>query len=228
MATLGATTLVLAVAVALPSSASALAPRFARVASSVPATTDTNTGAYNSASMSVEVVLAPTHGAQLKTLLAGLYNPSSASYRHWLTKGGFASRFAPSSAERAGVAGYLAASGLAVKASASPFLVRATGSSALVSGAFKTNLRTFRDSRGINYFSNVSAVQLPASLAGGVLGVVGLTNTVRLESNTARVSNGVPRGMGHPTGSSSCETPSPTVAQLVNAVVNGVSFPFGY
>ncbi len=228
LATLGATTLVLAVAVALPSSASALAPRFAAVRSSAPATTDTQTGAYQSASMSVEVVLAPTHGAQLKTLLAGLYKPSSASYRHWLTKGQFGARFAPSSAERSGVARYLAASGLAVKASASPFLVRATGSSALVSGAFKTNLRTFRDSRGINYFSNVSAVQLPASLAGGVLGVVGLTNTVRLESNTARVSNGVQRGMGHPTGSSSCETPYPTVAQLVNAVVNGVSFPFGY
>ena len=228
MATLGATTLVLAVAVALPSSASALAPRFARVASSVPATTDTNTGAYNSASMSVEVVLAPTHGAQLKTLLAGLYNPSSASYRQWLTKGQFGARFAPSSAERSGVARYLAASGLAVKASASPFLVRATGSSALVSGAFKTNLRTFRDSRGINYFSNVSAVQLPASLAGGVLGIVGLTNTVRLESNAARVSNSVERGAGKPSHSSSCETPYPTVAQLVNYYVNGVNFPFGY
>ena len=74
MATLGATTLVLAVAAALPSSASALAPRFAAVRSSVPATTDVDTGAYRSASMSIEVVLAPAHGAQLKTLLADLYN----------------------------------------------------------------------------------------------------------------------------------------------------------
>jgi subtilase family serine protease len=228
MATLGATTLVLAVAAALPSSASALAPRFAAVRSSVPATTDANTGAYNSASMSVEVVLAPTHGAQLKTLIAGLYNPSSASYRQWLTKGQFAARFAPSSAERSGVARYLAASGLAVKASASPFLVRATGSSALVSGAFKTNLRTFRDSKGINYFSNVSAVQLPASLAGGVLGVVGLTNTVRLQSNVARVSNSVERGLGKSVGTSNCETPYPTVAQLVNLYVDNGSLPYGY
>ncbi len=228
MTTLGATTLVLAVAAALPSSASAVAPRFAAVRSSVPATTDVDTGAYRSASMSIEVVLAPAHGAQLKALLANLYNANSTSYRHWLSKGQFAARFAPSSAERSGVAKYLAASGLRVTPSASPFLVRAIGSSALVSGALKTNLRTFRDSKGINYFSNASAVQLPASLASGVLGVVGLSNTVRLTSNVARVSNGIELGLGKPSKSSSCETPYPTTAQLFNAVNNGVGFPFGY
>jgi kumamolisin len=220
--------LALAVVAALPSAASALAPRFAAVRDSVPASTDVQTGAYQSRSMSVEVVLAPSHAAQLKSTLAGLYNPSSPNYRHWLTKGQFAARYAPSAAERSGVARYLASTGLTVKPSASAFLVRATGSSALVSGAFKTNLRLFRDSRGINYFSNTSAVQLPASLAGGVLGVVGLTNTVRLESNVARVSNSVERGQRKPNGASNCETPYPTVQQLINQYVNNQPFPYGY
>jgi kumamolisin len=228
MATVGVVTLALAAVAALPSSAFALAPRFAAVRGSADPATDVDTGAYNSASMSIEVVLAPSHSARLKTLLADLYNPKSASYRHWLTTGQFGARFAPSTAERSGVARYLKASGLTLASSASPFLVRATGSSALVAGALRTNLRTFRDSKGVNYFSNVSAVQLPANLAGGVLGVLGLTNSIRPESQVARFSNGVQRGAGKPSGSSNCETPYPTEAQLANYYENGVNFPYGY
>jgi len=229
LARLGASILALLVAAVLPSqAAAAVSPRMAVVHDSVSSTSDVDTGAYHSGSMSIEVVLAPTHQAQLKSVLAALYDAKSGSYQHWLTKGQFAASFGPSGAERAAVVRYLASEGLTLKPSTSPFLVRASGSSALVSGAFRTNLRTFRDARGISYFSNVSAVQLPASVAGGVLGVVGLTNTVRPESNVARIPNNVQRGMGKPTGSSSCETPYPTRADFYNAVNNGVSFPFGY
>jgi len=229
LARLGASILALLVAAVLPSqAAAAVSPRMAVVHDSVSSTSDVDTGAYHSGSMSIEVVLAPTHQAQLKSVLAALYDAKSGSYQHWLTKGQFAASFGPSGAERAAVVRYLASEGLTLKPSTSPFLVRASGSSALVSGAFRTNLRTFRDARGISYFSNVSAVQLPASVAGGVLGVVGLTNTVRPESNVVRIPNNVQRGMGKPTGSSSCETPYPTRADFYNAVNNGVSFPFGY
>ena len=151
--------------------------------------------------MSIEVVLAPSHSARLKTVLADLYNPKSASYRHWLTAGQFGARFAPSAAERSGVARYLKANGLTLALSLSPFLVGATGSSALVTGALRTNLRTFRDSKGVNYFSNVSAVQLPANLAGGVLlrhRRADEQHTAR--SQVARFSNGVQRGAGKPVG----------------------------
>jgi subtilase family serine protease len=229
MARLGAMSFALLALAAVPAqSIAAQSPRFAAVRDSVSRATDVDTGAYNSGSMSIEVVLAPTHGGQLQTLLSDLYNAKSPSYHHWLTKGAFAARYGPSSAERAAVARYLASQGLTLKPSASPFLVRASGSSTLVSGAFKTNLRSFRDPRGITYFQNVSPVQLPASLAGGVLGVVGLTNTVRPESNVARVPNGVQIGMGKPSASSSCETPYPSVAELANALENGVDFPYGY
>ena len=229
MTRLGASTLALLVAAALPAQAgAAVSPRFAAVRDSVSPTTDANTGAYQSASMSVEVVLAPSHGAQLQSVLADLYSANSGSYHHWLTQGQFAASFGPSSAERAGIARYLASEGLTVKSSSSPFLVRASGPSALVSGAFKTNLRTFRDSRGTSYFSNVSPVQLPASLAGGVLGIVGLTNTVRAQSQISRITDQVQLGHGRPTGSSSCETPYPSVAELVNSAKTQTSFPYGY
>ncbi len=214
---------------AAPSSA----PRFVAMTNSVPATTDTQTGLYHSSAMSVEVVLAPRHQAQMSAMLQALYTKGSAQYQHWLAKGQFDSKFAPAASTGAAVASYLRASGLGVTASGSPFLVRATGSSQQVSAAFRTTLNTYRDSHGITYYSNSTAVQLPRSLASGVLGVVGLTNTVREHPMVARISNtarpvGAKAAGKSSGGSASCETPYPTTAQLFNLVNNDVGFPYGY
>jgi subtilase family serine protease len=217
-------------AMASPSSA---APQFVALNNSVPATTDAKTGLYQSSSMSVEVALAPQHQDQLNALLAAVYNSKSKDYEHWLAQGQFDARFAPAAATRSAVASYLRAAGLKVTASASPFLVRASGSSRQVSSAFRTTLSTYRDARGLSYFSNSTAVQLPKSLASGVLGVVGLSNTVREHSMVARISNtarpaGVKAAGSSSSASASCETPYVTRSQLFNAVNNGVSFPYGY
>ena len=226
---LGAAAVILALAVALPAQAGAASSRFATVRASVVPTTNAATGAFQSRSMSIEVVLAPSHESQLKALLGRLYSPSSASYRHWLARGQFARRYAPSRAESAGVASYLASVGLVVQRSSSPFLVRATGSSAAISGALKTRLATYVDPHGTSYFANASPVQLPASLAGGVLGVIGLTNTIREQSSAQPVRNRVKLGDRRPSGGSSCETPYPTVAQLVTQFVDGGNPPtLGY
>jgi subtilase family serine protease len=210
------------------SSAQASGVLFAPVHESLSPTRDVITGNYHSRSMTVEVVLAPSHGAQLHGLLGALYNPKSASYRHWLTKGQFSVRFAPSRTERAGLVGYLRRSGLVVTRSASPFFVRAVGSSARISAAFRTNLSVYKDSRGIHYFSNSSAVRLPKRLARGVLGVVGLSSTVRLHTSVVPHHFNTEVGLGHPSSTTSCQTPYPTDAQLFNAVNNGVDFPYGY
>ncbi len=229
IAGLGVTAAVLAVAAALPAQAGAASPRFATVRASVVPTTNAATGAFQSPAMSIEVVLAPTHETRLQALLGRLYSPTSASYRHWLTQGQFARRYAPSRTESNGVARYLASVGLAVEPSSSPFLVRATGSSAAVSGAFKTRLRSYVDPSGTGYFANTSAVQLPASLARGVLGVVGLTNTIQERSSAQPVRNRVKLRDGRPSGGSSCETPYPSVAQLVEQFVdNGNPPTLGY
>ncbi len=107
MASLGVTVVTLAVAAALPAQAGAATPRFATVHASVVPTANVATGAFQSAAMSVEVVLAPSHEAQLQALLGRLYDKASASYGHWLSRGQFAGRFAPSRAESVGVARYL-------------------------------------------------------------------------------------------------------------------------
>ena len=203
-------------------------PTFVAIRNSLPATTDHLTGRYSSPRMSIEVALAPRNQAALNSQLAAVYNPRSSEHDHWLAKGQFDARYAPSHAATAAVASYLRSSGLAVQKSASPFVVTAVGSSQRVAAAFRTTLSTYRDNHGIRYFANSSAVRLPSKLAPGVLGVIGLTNTVREHSMIRRIDN-VIRPAGKPTGSpSSCEAPYPTRAQLYAAVNQGTSFPFGY
>jgi subtilase family serine protease len=206
--------LLVAAALAVPAAASAgsgnaTAGLVKAIPDSAIPTVDRSTGVLQRASMSIEVALAPSHGAELKSLLNAVYDPHSASYHHWLGTGQFAARFAPSIAERNAVAGYLRQEGLSIERSPSPFLVRARGSSARVSAAFRTSLRTYVDRRGESYFANASAVQLPASVAGGVLGVIGLSNTVRMRPD-AIPGPAVKAGEGRSPGSSSCETPYPT------------------
>jgi len=200
---------------------------FVALTNSVTPTTDTITGGYSSPKMQVEVAVTPRDAAGLNSELAGLYDKNSSSYHQWLTNGQFDARFAPTASTQAAVASYLAGSGLTVTPSSSPFLVRATGSSTQVSAAFHTTLSTFKDPRGVHYFSNSTPVYLPNTLAGDALGVIGLSNTVRDTQNVYRV-NEVMRPAGKPSAPSGCQTPYPTRQQLFNAVLNGVSFPFGY
>jgi subtilase family serine protease len=202
--------------------ASAAGNGFDAIPGSFTPTTDVDTGEFSSAKMTVEVVLAPGNESQLSDLLANLYNPNSPSYRQWLATGEFYSRFAPSAAQIAAVQDHLQAHGLVLEQSSSPFLVRASGPSSVVEAAFGTSLHTYRNPRGITYFSNASDVRVPTSLAAGVRGVVGLSNTVRLRPRVL-----LPANHKSPT-TPGCETPYVTAEQLFNAF-NGVSgFPYGY
>jgi subtilase family serine protease len=202
--------------------APAVGPRFVAIKDSVQPTSDIRTGLYRSSVMSVEVVLAPRHQAALNTNLRAAYTPGSAGYQRWLAKGQFDARYAPSRAQRAAVASYLRSEGLTIAASSTPFLVRATGSSRQVSAAFRTRLSTYVDPRGVRYFSNSSAVRLPAAVAHGVLGVIGLADTVRLRPMVQRPA--YIRPAGHSTSRRGCETPYPSRKLLFS----GKSFRYGY
>ncbi|HEX4063353.1 MAG TPA: S53 family peptidase [Streptosporangiaceae bacterium] len=205
-----------------PASASP-GPRFAALKNSVSATTDHRLGAYTSSRMSVEVSLAPRNQAGLASELHAAYSQGSRGYHQWLRAGQFDATYAPSAAQRSAVTGYLRGQGLRVGRSASPFLVTASGSSRQLQAAFHTSLSTYRNSRGTEYFANSTAVELPTAIAGSVLGVIGLTNTVREHSGAVRVTGAA---SGH--SSTSCETPYVTKKELFKAVNKGVSFPYGY
>ena len=77
MATVGAVTLALAAGPPYRRRPLPLLPGSPRFGAAPTPATDVDTGAYDNASMSIEVVLAPSHSAQLKTLLADLYNPKA-------------------------------------------------------------------------------------------------------------------------------------------------------
>jgi kumamolisin len=187
------------------------------------ATTDADMGEFSSSKMTIEVVLAPRNQADLDEQLANVYNQKSPSYQQWLLDGEFYARYAPSASQIAAVASHLQASGLTVEESSSPFLVRASGPSSAVAAAFSTTLHNYRNSKGIAYFANSADIKLPATVAAGVLGVVGMTNTVRLQSHARRTA-----GKPSLTPVPSCETPYPTEQQLANAFLGISGFPFGY
>src|SRR6185437_9621165 len=59
------------------------------------------------AGMAVAIVLRPQHEAELNSLVTALYDPQSASFHHWLAKGEYNARFAPSASQIAQVRQYL-------------------------------------------------------------------------------------------------------------------------
>jgi subtilase family serine protease len=206
-------------------------PGYVSIRDSVNPTTDHATGAYSSARMSVEVALAPRNAAGLSADLHAAYTKGSAGYHKWLAKGQFDARYAPSAATRGAVVRYLKSAGLTVDKSASPFLIRVTGSSHQIAAAFRTALSTYKDRQGIKYFSNATAVKLPSNISRSVTGVVGLTNTVRLHSMIVKRANPqLPMGKAKSSssGNAGCETGYVTSAELFNLVSNGVGFNYGY
>jgi kumamolisin len=200
---------------------------YVALANSVPETTDNVTGSYSSSKMQIEVAVAPRDEAGLNAMLAALYDKNSPSYHHWLTSGQFDARYGPTPAARAAVAKFLSSSGLAVVPSGSPYLVRATGSSAQIQRTFHTQLNTFKDPQGTRYFANSTPVYMPSSLAGASLGVIGLTNTVRDAQHVFRFNNTMRSG-AKASSTTNCETPYPTVAQLISERVDGNSLNLGY
>jgi subtilase family serine protease len=202
-------------------SSAAVADSLVAIPGSARANIDADIGEFTSPNMTVEVVLAPSNEAQMTELLQNLYDSTGASYQQWLGTGEFYSRFAPSDAQIAAVQSHLQSYGLVVQTSPSPFLVRASGPSGVVAAAFGSSIHNYRNANGITYFSNASEVRLPAAIAAGVRGVVGLSNTVRLHSHAVLSEKKI-------STLPACEAPYPTIAQLYDAVNNGIGFPFGY
>jgi subtilase family serine protease len=114
---------------------------------------------------------------------------------------------------------YLQGEGLTVQPTSTPFLLRAIGSSAHIDAAFATTIDNYRNAKGVSFYSNATPASVPASLASSVLGVVGLTDTVRLRPNYQLTPAG---STGQGSGEPSCEIAYPTtLAQLEAIPPNG-------
>jgi subtilase family serine protease len=215
--------------VAATAAPAAMPAGYTALTASVPATTDPQTGTFSSSRMAIQVALQPGNAAGLTSTLRAMYTKGSPSYHKWLAAGQFDARFAPSAARTKAVTSFLTRAGLKVAATNSPFLVRATGSSAQVAAAFHTKFSTYKSKKGVSYFQNSAPVGVPTSMASYVQGVTGLTNTIRDTAHVVRPST-VKRaaaGTAAPTPPT-CEQPYPTVAQQFASANNGTAIPFGY
>ena len=133
--------------------------------------------------LTISVVLRPRSEAALNSLLAALYNPHSSQYHQWLSTGEFDTLFAPPASQVAQVQNYLTQAGLSVIGSSTPFLLRATGTTAQIQAAFHTQISDYRAVNGQSFFQNSSVVEIPTGLGSAVLAVAGLSNTARLHSH---------------------------------------------
>jgi hypothetical protein len=114
--------------------------------------------------------------AALEALLKAQQDPSSPSYRHWLTTEEFADQFGMSQADIAKTKAWLQSQGFTVNHVAeSRNSITFSGTAALAEAAFHTQIHKY-SVNGEIHFANATAVSLPSSLAATVTRVGGLND----------------------------------------------------
>jgi kumamolisin len=155
-------------------------------------------------SIGLEVVLAPSHPAELSSVVGSLYDPRSPEYHQWLTPREFAQRFDPAASAVSQVEGWLSSLGLH-STYQSGFAVQVSGSTGGVESGLGISLNEYRLSRGQQVHVADRAPLLPATLSGTVTSVLGLDNAPRLSSHLvpAHVTQS-PRAVPHADGLTPC------------------------
>ena len=118
--------------------------------------------------MSLDIVLPLRNQAGLESLLKELYDPSSASYRQFLSVEEFTERFGPTQQDYDSVVNWATANGLTVSGSAPNRMnVHVTGTVANIQSAFHVNMNSYQhDTENRTFFSadREPTVDLPISL----------------------------------------------------------------
>ena len=165
-------------AAAAPSSAapplSVIAP-----APQLPTGSQTQGAVATSQGIAGAVSLKPRNPAALAAMASAVSTPGSPEYRQYLAPGQFAAQFGPTPATVAAVEQQLKANGLTITSvSSNNLLVEFSGSASKVETAFHTHLSHVRLHSGTTAITPTSSLQLPATIAGSVQTVVGLSDTV--------------------------------------------------
>jgi hypothetical protein len=126
------------------------------------------------ARVSLTVTLAPADAAAAAAEVRAVSTPGSPQYHHFLARGQFAARYAPSPTTAAATEDWLRGAGLSV-VGRSTFAVDARGPSAVVSRALGLSLQRFALPGGGTGFAPSDAPLVPAGLVhGGVTSLQGL------------------------------------------------------
>ena len=133
--------------------------------------------------MHVAVGLQMQNASQVQPTLQAMITPGNPLYGTSLTLAQFVAQFAPSAAQVQSVTNYLSSQGFSnINVEANQLLIETDGTAGQVEAAFNTSLGQF--SVGVTtVFANTSDAQVPASLGGLVVAVLGLNNFVGLHSD---------------------------------------------
>jgi hypothetical protein len=124
----------------------------------------------------LDVGLAGQDPTGLAREVAAVSTPGSPAYHHYLTSAQFAAAYGPSAAEVQLVASTLRSRGLTVGTpTAGSTLLPVSGDARTVSTVFDTPLESVRLPGHLTSMVNTAEPKIPASLAGDVTGVVGLS-----------------------------------------------------
>jgi pseudomonalisin len=158
-------------------SADAAPPWVATATQAIPLINAIPLGALNPAtSMQVTLSLQMQNASALKSLVQAQNTPGSSSYGKFLTPAQFNATYGPGNAAVGLVTTYLRKSGFShISTTPNHLFVSAMGSAAQVSAAFNTSLASFQQN-GATVYVNTKPAQIPSTLQGIVLSVLGLNN----------------------------------------------------
>ena len=126
--------------------------------------------------MSIDFQRTPAQQSALASLLKAQQDPSSPSYRQWLSTEEFGARFGMSQADLGKVTAWLQSQGFTIdKVADSQNAIRFSGTVAQAEAAFHTQIHKYFVN-GQSHFSNATAISVPAALGSTVIRVGGLDN----------------------------------------------------
>jgi subtilase family serine protease len=143
--------------------------------------------APTSKKLSVQLWLTPRTAAAAAKYALAVSTPGSSLFHHFLSPDAYTARFGASAASASMVEGWLRSQGFTgVHADATRSYVRATAPVKKINSAFRVQLKLYQSSASVNagpyaLRANNTAVSIPASLKGTVLGVTGLDNAAPVQ-----------------------------------------------
>jgi subtilase family serine protease len=132
----------------------------------------------------IDVALALRNQASLNQYIHDINDPANALYGQELDPASFTAAYGPTSDQVGAVTGYLGSQGLSnIRVESNNLFVTADGTAAQVQSAFNTHLGLFSQN-GMQVYANTTAAQVPSSLGGVVVAVLGLSNAGVMETPT--------------------------------------------
>jgi pseudomonalisin len=143
-----------------------------------------------STSMHIVVGLQEQNTGQVQSTLLQMLTPGNALYGTFYTVSQFAAQFGATNAQVQTVESYLTSNGFTnLTVSDNQLVIDGYATAAQVETAFNTSLSQY-SVNGTTVFLNTTGAQVPTSLSGIVVAVLGLNNVVSMHSDLAQVATG--------------------------------------